>query len=108
MRHGVCVVVGMVLLCAGRLLADPSPPPDEPINSCHDVHSWREWDTLVACHSDHQAIQALHALRLGLCTKVDRDELTVDDATVIFETARQALLTQLRDQRQSEKRPADL
>jgi hypothetical protein len=40
--------------------------------------------------------------------KVDRQDLTVEQATAIFETARQALLTQLQEQRQPGKRPADL
>jgi hypothetical protein len=108
MIHRVCAMVGVVLVLAGRVLADPSTPPAEPVNSCHDVHSWREWDTLVARHPDDQALQALHALRLGLCTKVDRGDLTVAQATILFETARQALLTQLRDQQQPGKRRTDL
>jgi hypothetical protein len=101
-------MVGVVLVLAGRVLADPSPPPAEPSHACHDAASWEEWEALVARNPDSQAIQTLHALRLGLCLKVDRQDLTVDQATVIFETARRALLTQLRDQRQPGKRPADL
>jgi hypothetical protein len=108
MIHSVCVMVGVVLVLAGRVLTDASPPSEEPVNACHDAHSWQAWDALVARNPASQALHTLHALRLGLCLKVDRGELTVEDATVIFESARQALPTQLRDQRQSEKRPADL
>ncbi len=37
-------------------------------------------------------IHALHALRLGLCFKVDRGGLTVKQATDIFESMRRALI----------------
>ncbi|MFV1975154.1 MAG: hypothetical protein ACC651_05360 [Candidatus Scalindua sp.] len=40
---------------------------------------------------DNQSIQALHALRIGLCFTVDRGELTVSQATEIFENLRSAL-----------------
>ena len=40
---------------------------------------------------DNQSIHALHALRLGLCFTVDRGELTVSQATEIFENLRSAL-----------------
>jgi hypothetical protein len=33
-------------------------------------------------------------LRLGICLKVDRGELTLDEGTAIFEEARTALLAQ--------------
>jgi hypothetical protein len=33
-------------------------------------------------------------LRLGICLKVDRDELTLDEGTAIFEEARTALMAQ--------------
>jgi hypothetical protein len=108
MIHSVCIMAGIVLVLTGLGLADASAPPEEPRNDCHDAHSWREWDALVARNPDSQDLQTLHALRLGLCLKVDRQELTVDQATEIFEAARQALLTQLQDQRQPGKRPADL
>ena len=108
MMHRVCVMVGVVLLCAIQGPAAPSQPPEEPVNACHDAASWQDWDALVARNASSHAVHALHALRLGLCLKVDRQDLTVEQATAIFEAARQALLTQLRDQRQSGRRPGDL
>jgi hypothetical protein len=106
-------VVGIVLVLSSGVLtgggrAEVSTPSEAPGNACHDVQSWREWEALVARNPASHALQTLHALRLGLCLKVERQDLTVDQATVIFETARQALLTQLRDQRQPGKRPGDL
>jgi hypothetical protein len=37
-------------------------------------------------------VQALHALRIGLCVKVDRGALTVLEATTVFEKARKTLV----------------
>ena len=48
-------------------------------------------------------IQALHALRIGLCQKVDDEMLTVQEATKIFENMRQALIKR----RTQEKRAAE-
>ena len=107
MIHRPCVMVGVMLVLAGRVLADASPPSEKPGNSCHDAHSWREWEALVARHPESYALHAFYAVRLGLYLQVDRQAWTVDQATVIFESARQALLTQLQDQRPRGKRSAD-
>lgn len=104
----LCIAVSVVLVLAGRVLADPSPPSAEPGNSCHDAASWQAWEALVARNPESSVIHALHALRIGLCLQVDRQALTVEQATAMFEAARQALQQQLREQRQSGKRPADL
>ncbi len=37
-------------------------------------------------------VQALHALRIGLCAKVDRGQITLEGATKIFESAREAII----------------
>ncbi|MFC1533217.1 hypothetical protein ACFLZG_03070 [Thermodesulfobacteriota bacterium] len=37
-------------------------------------------------------IQTLHALRIGLCAKVERGDLTVQEATLIFESARDSII----------------
>ena len=67
-------------------------------NYCHDEKSWTEWDRLVEKNPNDMEVQALHALRIGLCAKVDRDEITLEQATQIFESAREAII---------EKRKAD-
>ncbi len=41
---------------------------------------------------DDMQIHALHALRLGLCFKVDKGDLTVSQATEIFENMRSSLI----------------
>ena len=50
-------------------------------NYCKDPETWKDWDALLNNHPRDLEIQALHALRVGLCLKVERGDLTVDEAT---------------------------
>jgi len=43
-------------------------------------------------HPDDMKIQALHALRIGLCQKFDEEHLTIEQTTKIFEAMRMALV----------------
>ncbi len=74
-----------MLWAAGTCAAAPQ------TKHCHDPATWQTWEALVAEHPDDMGIHALHALRIGLCVKVDRNELTIAQATTIFEEARVAL-----------------
>lgn len=47
----------------------------------------------------------LHALRLGLCLKVERGDLTVDNATEIFEKARETLIQKRWERQQQTPKP---
>ena len=61
-------------------------------NYCKDQESWKQWDALIQKYPDDLDIQALHALRLGLCAKIERGDFTVEDSTIIFERTREAIL----------------
>ena len=61
-------------------------------NCCQDPDSWKEWDALVEKYPDDKDIQTLHALRLGLCMKVERGDLSEWEATIIFENARESII----------------
>ncbi len=74
-------------------------------NYCHDKESWKEWDTLVEKNPNDTEVQARHALRIGLCAKVDRGGITLDQATEIFESAREAIIQKRKeDQKQEQDR----
>jgi hypothetical protein len=47
-------------------------------NYCHDEKSWKEWNALVEKNPNDMEVQALHALRIALCVKVDRGGITLD------------------------------
>ena len=61
-------------------------------NYCTDPESWKEWEALVKKYPTDLDLHYLRALRIGLCVKVERGELTIEQATDIFETARDAVI----------------
>ena len=75
----------------------------EPQNYCHDEKSWAEWDQIIAKNPNDMEIQALHALRIGLCAKVDRGEITLEQATEIFESAREAIVQKRKEDQKREQ-----
>lgn len=64
---------------------------------CKDKEIWEEWEELVAKFPDNQDVHILHALRIGLCTKVHRGELTGETAMQIFERAREVIIRQMKE-----------
>lgn len=90
MLRGLCISLLLLGLALHPAQADER---SEPTNYCHSPESWAEWDQLLAQHPDDRGLQTLHALRLGICLKVDRGELTLDEGTAIFEAARTTLIT---------------
>ncbi len=61
-------------------------------NYCENTDANMQWEALIQKHPTDMQIHALHALRLGLCFKVDRGDLTLNQATEIFENMRSALI----------------
>ena len=80
----------LILVCSFLLF--PTISLAEPDNYCHDKESWKEWDALVSDNPNDMELQPLHALRIGLCVKVDRGQITVEQATDIFESAREKII----------------
>lgn len=66
----------------------------ESINYCNDPEARLEWERLITKYPHDKDILILHALRLGLCLKVERDDITLDDAIDMFEQARRSLIRQ--------------
>ena len=75
----IILVLLTTLLSCQSLLAQ-----DQPHNYCNDEESWKEWDDLVIKYPDDMDIQALHALRVGLCIKVRNGTISFAMATDIF------------------------
>jgi len=71
-------------------------------NYCEDPDANMHWEALIQEHPGDMQIHALHALRLGLCFKVDRGDLTLDQATEIFENMRSALIAAKEREREEE------
>jgi hypothetical protein len=61
-------------------------------NFCHQPEMILEWEELNKKYPHDLNIQALHAMRIGLCEKIDRGDLAVADGIAIFEALRAAVL----------------
>ena len=61
-------------------------------NYCQDQESWDEWEALIQKYPGDLDLHTLHALRIGLCAKVNRGDLSVEEATDIFERAKETIM----------------
>jgi hypothetical protein len=52
-------------------------------NYCHDPESWKEWDALVQKYSGNMDIQMLHAVRIGLCKKIEDGSISFSTGAAI-------------------------
>lgn len=73
---------------------------EEPVNYCKDPKSWVEWDDLVEKYPNDQNIQILHALRIGLCAKIEQGSITFDMANEIFKRAHEMVYRQAEEERE--------
>ena len=68
MTKSIFIGLSLILIFSSLVYAE---------NYCNDEKSWKEWDALVEKTPNDMEVQALHALRIGLCVKVDRGEITL-------------------------------
>jgi hypothetical protein len=64
---------------------------------CDNVAVWQDWEERTANHPDDTALHTLHALWMGLCAKVTRNELTTDQADAVFEYMRRSFIERRRE-----------
>src|SRR5262249_18491725 len=88
------------------LVTAPVCAEQEALNSCQDQDSWAEWDAAITQSPEDSEFQMLHTLRLGLCLKIARNDLSVAEATTIFERARNTLIQKRKDHPQMPPQPS--
>jgi hypothetical protein len=88
-----------LVVCFVCLLAMSPPTEQEEKNNCHDPAAWADWNERVTKYPDDKELQVLHALWIGLCVKVEKGEISFDDAMATFENARNALIQKRREER---------
>jgi len=71
-------------------------------NYCEDQDTNFKWEALVLKFPDDMQIQTLHALRLGLCLKVDRGDIMVSQASELFNKIRNAFNNKKLDGKENE------
>ena len=93
-----------VILILVLFFTVPSVVIAETENHCLDQESWKGWDALVQKYPNDMDVQTLHALRLGLCAKIERGDISVEQATEIFERAREIIFKKKQAESSKEKR----
>jgi hypothetical protein len=110
-KRGLSLVIGTALLLTPQTLATiavtaADPTPQEQENNCQDPGAWADWEARVAQHPTDTELQVLHALWIGLCVKVDRGDLTLEEAIAAFEGARETLIQKRWEERREKPAPA--
>lgn len=74
--------------------------PQEDNNSCWNPDANAEWEMLIAKYPHDIGVHTLYSLRIGLCFEVERNYLTIEKATKIFEGMRTSLIRSMERQNQ--------
>ena len=53
-------------------------------NYCHDPESEKKWEKLANKYPENMDLQLLHAIRIGLCKKVEYGTISFQNASIIF------------------------
>ncbi len=72
-------------------------------NYCHDQAVWAEWDKQLEKAQGHSDFKALYALRTGLCTMIERKQISINEAAKIFEKAREDLIEEKEKERKRKR-----
>lgn len=100
MKAIIISIIGLILLVSTTSLADTG---NEPDNYCKDAVSWQQWHELLEKHPQDDALHALYAMRLGLCSMVESGKIDMDRSTRIFEKMRETLVDRYREQEEMER-----
>ena len=100
MKAIIISILGLILLLSTPCSADTGKEPD---NYCKDTVSWQQWHELLEKNPQDDALHALYAMRLGLCSMVEAGNISLDRATRIFEKMRGSLIDRYREQEEAEQ-----
>lgn len=100
MKTTIIPIIALILCLSTPCTADTG---KESNNYCKDQASWQQWHELLAKHPQDDAIHAIYAMRLGLCSMVEAGNINLDRATEIFEKMRGSLVDRYREQEKTEQ-----
>ena len=92
-------IAGIILLL-GLVFSSSLAYTEEQENYCLDKESWKEWGALVKKYPNDKDVQTLHAIRLGLCLKVEQGSITFEQATDIFNRAHDMVIQNAESERE--------
>ncbi len=73
-------------------------------NYCHDEEAVEEWEVLAKKSPNDLELQRLHALRLGICEKIEAGSLMVGQGIELFEKERQAVVNKRFEENREKKK----
>ena len=85
------------------MLSCPVFAEDNKVNYCHDPETWTEWEELAKEYPKDIPLQIMHALRIGLCTKIEQGTITYEEAVALMNDMMENLKAQREDQELPEK-----
>lgn len=72
------IAVALLLILPAQAFAEGE-------NYCKDEEANQKWMDTVEEYPKDYALQAIHAIRLGLCEKIERGEITLEQGTLWFQ-----------------------
>ena len=79
------IIIALILIASVAHAAEPK-------NYCHDKEAWDQWNDIVSKNVMNDDVQILHAMRIGLCLKVDQGSIELERAIDLFEQFRKVVL----------------
>lgn len=90
------------------LLSSPLYAAEKEKTYCDDPTVWVDWHEKASNQAGNLDFQTLHALWIGLCTKVGNGTLTDEEADMLFEKARTTLMHKQQEEQQQKTMPPAL
>jgi hypothetical protein len=86
----------------------PERPEQNPDNYCYNKKGWEQWDNLIRKYPNDWDVQTLHALRIGLCTKIEQGSITFEDANDIFNRLHDLVIEKKKEESERERARGDV
>ncbi len=77
---------------------------EEKTNYCKDVAGWEEWHGLIEKYPEDDAIHALYATRLGLCSMVEMGNISLERAITIFDNMKESVIDQRKKEAETKEK----
>jgi hypothetical protein len=71
------LIVALLLFLAWPVYSDNS-------KFCNDPPHWEHFNSMVADDPENIPLQILHALKIGLCVKIEQNSISIEEAIGLF------------------------
>lgn len=102
MKNVVIALMAGIVFLGAPVFAEDSPNLFKPENRCNIPGAWEGWERLVRKYPDDMSLQALHALRIGLCVKIEQGTVSLNNAIKIFDDAHNLVIQKVRSEHEKD------